>query len=66
MISKKLMGFWIFFDVCLLVAGIMTLVLSIVWREPNLLLNLTFDKFELNGAFSSSSSSSCTHAPSSW
>ena len=33
-------------------AGIVTLVLSIVWRQPNLLLNLTFSSFDLTGMLS--------------
>jgi len=47
MVSKRLMLAWRFFDACLLVAGIVTLVLSLVWRQPNLLLNLTFNSYEL-------------------
>jgi len=38
--SKRLIGVWTFLNVCLLGAGIMTLVLSIMWREPNLLRNM--------------------------
>jgi len=49
MVSKRLMGFWAFFDFFLLAAGVMALVLSIVWRAPNLILNLTFDSIDLNG-----------------
>jgi len=45
--SKKLMGVWAFVDFCLLVAGVLTLVLSIIWREPNLLLNLAISKTDL-------------------
>jgi len=33
------MGCWAFVDVCLLAAGIIALVFSIVWKEPNLLMN---------------------------
>jgi len=40
---------WSFFDICLMAAGIVTLALSIVWRQPNLLLNLTFSSFDLAG-----------------
>lgn len=43
MLSKKLIGAWAFFDICLMAAGVLSLTLSIVWRQPNLLLNLTFD-----------------------
>ncbi|KAI9568942.1 hypothetical protein HD554DRAFT_2094039 [Boletus coccyginus] len=49
MVSKRLMLAWSFFDMCLLIAGILTLVLSFVWRQPNLLLNLTFSNFDLTG-----------------
>ncbi|KAL5490063.1 hypothetical protein ACEPAI_4896 [Sanghuangporus weigelae] len=38
--SKKLMGCWAFVDFCLLAAGIITLVFSIVWRGSDLLRNL--------------------------
>lgn len=52
MVSKRLMLAWSFFDVCLLAAGIITLVLSFVWRQPNLLLNLTFSSYDLTGKIS--------------
>ncbi|KAG2158095.1 uncharacterized protein EDB93DRAFT_1122942 [Suillus bovinus] len=42
MMSKKLIAAWAFFDICLMAAGILSLTLSIVWRQPNLLFNLTF------------------------
>jgi len=48
MVSKKLLGAWVLFDFFLLAAGILSLVLSIVWRAPNLLLNLTFSSADLN------------------
>jgi len=38
--SKKLMGSWVFVDFALLVAGVMTLVLSIIWRGNNILRNM--------------------------
>jgi len=41
MVSKGLMGFWAFVDFLLLAAGGMTIALSILWRAPNLLMNLT-------------------------
>jgi len=49
MVSKRLMLAWAFFDFCLLAAGIITVALSFIWRQPNLLLNLTFNSFELTG-----------------
>ncbi|THH06271.1 hypothetical protein EW145_g4197 [Phellinidium pouzarii] len=45
--SKKLMGCWAFVDFCLLAAGIITLVFSIIWRAPNLLLNLSISSSDL-------------------
>jgi hypothetical protein len=47
MLSKKLIGAWAFFDICLMAAGVLSLTLSIVWRQPNLLLNLTFTGMDL-------------------
>lgn len=49
MVSKRLMLAWTFFATCLLAAGIVTLAFSFVWREPNLLLNLTFSSTDLTG-----------------
>ncbi|KLO14897.1 tetraspanin Pls1 family [Schizopora paradoxa] len=45
--SKKLMGSWAFFDFCLLTAGVVTLALSIVWRRPNLLMNMVLSQSDL-------------------
>ena len=47
--SKKLMGCWAFVDLWLLAAGILTLVMSIVWRMPNLMLNFTLSNAHLTG-----------------
>ncbi|KAI6129146.1 hypothetical protein EDD17DRAFT_1563629 [Pisolithus thermaeus] len=47
MLSKRLIVAWAFFTLCLMAAGIVTLVLSIVWRQPSLLRNLTFSNFDL-------------------
>ncbi|KAG1819500.1 tetraspanin [Suillus subaureus] len=47
MLSKKLIGAWAFFDTCLMAAGVLSLTLSIVWRQPNLLFNLTFSGVNL-------------------
>ncbi|KAG1749100.1 uncharacterized protein EDB91DRAFT_1112465 [Suillus paluster] len=47
MLSKKLIGAWAFFDMCLMAAGALSLTLSIIWRQPNLLLNLTFSGMDL-------------------
>jgi len=42
MVSKALMGVWVVLDVSLLAAGVLTLALSIVWRAPNILVNMAF------------------------
>jgi hypothetical protein len=50
MVSRKLMGVWAFFDLSLLAAGTLTVVMSMVLREPNLLLNMVFSNADLTGA----------------
>lgn len=47
MVSKTLMGIWAFIDLCLLAAGAITVALSLVWRQPNLLMNMVFSKSDL-------------------
>jgi len=47
MVSKRLMGAWSFFDFCLLTSGILTLVVSIVWRGPDLLRNMVIGSSDL-------------------
>ncbi|KAI6036875.1 hypothetical protein BKA83DRAFT_4168528 [Pisolithus microcarpus] len=48
MLSKRLILAWAFFTLCLMAGrAVVTLVLSIVWRQPNLLRNLTFSNFDL-------------------
>lgn len=49
MVSKKLMGFWAFFDVCLFAAGVIAIVFSIVWRTPDLIRDLIVSRADLNG-----------------
>ena len=41
------MGIWAFVDVWLLAAAILSIVMSIVWRRPNLMLNLTLSSTQL-------------------
>lgn len=41
---------WWFFNLTLLAAGVVTLALSIVWRQPDLLMNLVLSKMDLTGA----------------
>jgi hypothetical protein len=50
MVSKKLMGFWALFDVCLLAAGVVSVVFSIVYRKQDILLNLAISKADLTAA----------------
>jgi len=40
MVSKGLMASWAFIDFLLLAAGGMSIALSIVWRAPNILMNM--------------------------
>jgi len=47
MVSKKLMGVWVGLDILLLAAGALTLALSIVWRTPNVLMNMVISKADL-------------------
>jgi len=46
--TKILMGVWGFLDVLLLGAGVLATVFSIVWREPNVLLNFTLSTQKLD------------------
>lgn len=41
------MGFWWFFNFTLLTAGAVSLALSIVWRRPDLIMNLVLDDMDL-------------------
>jgi len=43
MVSKGLMATWAFIDFLLLAAGGMSIALSIVWRAPNILMNMALD-----------------------
>ncbi|KAI0797737.1 tetraspanin [Abortiporus biennis] len=47
MVSKRLLGFWAFVDAWLLAAGILSLVMSLVWRAPNLMMNIVLSQAEL-------------------
>jgi hypothetical protein len=51
MVSKKLLGIWAFFDFTLLAAGAVSIALSIVWREPNALMNMVLSNADLTGKF---------------
>lgn len=43
MVSKGLMATWAFIDFLLLGAGGLSIAMSILWRSPNILLNLALD-----------------------
>ncbi|KAJ6618291.1 tetraspanin Pls1 family [Mycena sp. CBHHK59/15] len=49
MVSKSLMGCWAFIDFLLLAAGGMSIALSIVWRAPNILMNMALSPQFLTG-----------------
>lgn len=51
MVSKKLMGAWAVLDFLLLTAGAVALALSIVWRRPDILMNMVLSKADLNAGF---------------
>ena len=50
MVSKSLMGVWVALDVLLLLAGVLSVALSIVWRAPNILMNMVLSPADLTGA----------------
>lgn len=50
MVSKRVMAFYGFVDLWLLAAGILSVVMSFVWRAPNLMLNFTISSSDLTGA----------------
>ncbi|KAF7311622.1 hypothetical protein MKEN_01065400 [Mycena kentingensis (nom. inval.)] len=47
--SKGLMAFWSLLDFLLLAAGALSIALSIVWRKPDVLMNLALSNEFLNG-----------------
>jgi hypothetical protein len=49
MVSRGLMAVWSVLDVALLGAGVFALAMSIVWRAPDLLLNLVVTDNNLSG-----------------
>ena len=52
MVSKRVMAFYGFVDLWLLAAGVLSLVMSLVWRAPNLMINFTLSSSDLTGALS--------------
>ena len=49
MVSKALMGVWVALDILLLAAGVLILALTVVWRAPNILINMVLSSVVLNG-----------------
>lgn len=49
MVSRKLMGVWAVLDFLLLAAGAVALALSIVWRRPDILMNMVLSNADLTG-----------------
>jgi len=47
MVSKRLMGAWAFFDVCLLAAGVISIVFSILWQAPDSLRHVVITSADL-------------------
>jgi len=47
MVSKRLMGVWVGLDILLVAAGALSLALSIVWRAPNILMNMVISSADL-------------------
>lgn len=47
MVSKKLMGVWTVLDFLLMAAGAVALAFSIVWRAPNLMMNMVLSSSDL-------------------
>jgi hypothetical protein len=47
-VSKTLNGVYAFLTMSMLGAGLLTLILSILWRAPNLMRNITISSMDLN------------------
>jgi len=47
MVSRKLMGVWAVLDFLLLAAGAVALALSIVWRRPDMMVNMVLSNADL-------------------
>ncbi|KIP10324.1 hypothetical protein PHLGIDRAFT_250778 [Phlebiopsis gigantea 11061_1 CR5-6] len=47
MVSKRIMAFYGFVDLWLLAAGLLSLIMSLLWRAPNLMLNFTLSNSDL-------------------
>jgi len=44
------MAFWGVVDFCLLAAGAISVAFSIIWRKPDVLMNMVVSNADLNGA----------------
>jgi hypothetical protein len=51
MVSRVLMGIWAALDFFLLAAGAVSLALSLVWRRPDVLMNMVLSRADLTGMF---------------
>jgi hypothetical protein len=40
MVSKRLMAFWAVVDLCILAAGVVSIAASVIYRKPDLLMNM--------------------------
>jgi hypothetical protein len=49
MVSKRLLGAYAFFSFLVMVAGVLALTFSSIWRAPNLLRNLVISNSDLTG-----------------
>ncbi|KAF9036957.1 tetraspanin Pls1 family [Hymenopellis radicata] len=47
MVSRKLMGCFAFVDLCLVAAGAVAVAFSIIWRAPNILMNMVLSSADL-------------------
>lgn len=48
--SKTLVGIWAALDFCLFAAGVVLIVLSFMWRAPDLVRDLVISDMDLTGA----------------
>lgn len=49
MVSRKLMASWAFLDFCLLAAGGICIAFSVIWRKPDVLMNMIISPMDLMG-----------------
>ena len=51
MVSKKLMGVWLALDALLLTSGLVSLVLSQIWRVPDATMRMVLSRADLTGSW---------------